>query len=324
MSVTARALWHNSPFDSTLRREVLADSKDGELLLRSMFSLVSQGTERLVACGAVPESLYGSMRVPYMGGNFSFPVKYGYALVGEVLNQGHPWQGRAVFVMHPHQDYCVVAQRDCFCLPANVSPRSAVLAANLETAVTALWDARPLLGERVLVVGFGLLGALTALLLKRFPGLDLWISEPNSYRKDLAKKMGFHLWEGQHVGEFDLCVHSSATEDGLQMALDVLGREGRVLELSWYGNKRSALSLGEAFHHKRLRIISSQVAHLPSDMQARWGYARRKELVFKLLHSSDWRLLPDAELGLEDLPSFFKALRKGESQYPALAVVVKY
>ena len=323
MSVSTLALWHDSAVGSVLRREVLPELQEGELLLRTLFSLVSQGTERLVACGAVPESLYTSMRVPYMGGDFSFPVKYGYALVGEVLNEGHPWQGRAVFVMHPHQDYCVVAQRDCFCLPANVSPRSAVLAANVETAVTALWDARPLLGERVLVVGFGLLGALTALLLKKIPGVDLWISEPNSYRRDLAGKMGFRLWEGQYVGEFDLCVHSSATEKGLQMALDVLAREGRVLELSWYGNKRSALSLGGAFHHKRLRIISSQVSHLPSDMQARWGYARRKELVFDLLASDVFASLPDGELAFLDLPAFFDELRGG-SACDVLGLVVRY
>ncbi len=323
MHSTFRVLWHENEGSSVLRSGRLPVAGDGGLLLRSHYSLVSRGTERLVALGAVPEVLHEVMRVPYMQGNFSFPLTYGYALVGEVLTEGHPRQGDLVFVMHPHQDYCVVREEDCFFIPADVPSRRAVLAANMETAVTALWDGQPSVGDRVLVVGFGMLGALVAVLLKQIPGLELWVSEPDIYRREKAKAMGFTLWQGEKSGCFDLAFHASASGEGLQTAMDVLAMGGRLVELSWYGTKRSCLSLGGNFHYRRLRLISSQVSHLPESHRLRWDYARRKQLVFRLLKSAVYDALLDETLAFEDLPAFFADLRKGTSR-PAIGTVVKF
>ncbi len=320
MKKNVKSLWHESPSHSVLREVPLPKLEKGELLLRTYYALISQGTERLVATGGVPPDLYEAMRVPYMEGDFSLPVKYGYSLVGEIVSGGHPLRGKMVHLMHPHQESCVISEKDCFVIPDGVPARRAVLAPNMETAITALWDARVLVGERVLLVGFGLVGSLVARLLSQLPGVDLQIAEPQAYRSDLAKKMGFSIWDGS--GDFDLAFHTSGTEQGLHLCLDVLSVEGRVVELSWYGSRRPALPLGHAFHSKRLRLISSQVGHLPGAQLPRWDYARRKDLVFRLLADAAYDEHLDAKIPFEGLPDFFRKLRSGD-EINALGVVVE-
>jgi len=309
----ARALWHDDRRHSSLHEFPLDDGDGaGELLVRSAYSLVSQGTERLVATGAVPAASFGEMEVPYQEGAFSLPVKYGYSLTGRVEEGPDAWLGRWVHLLHPHQDYCRVRAADCTLLPSGLPPDRACLASNLETALTAVWDGGVSLGDRVLVVGFGLVGALTARLLKMMPGVEVFFLEPAPYRHQQALGWGLCPWPEQEGSKADVAFHVSATEAGLQAAIDGVGPEGRVVEMSWYGDRPVALHLGRDFHQGRKRIISSQVSRIPAGRQVRWDRARRKEVVLRLLESPEWDALLDRRTPFEAAPALFDQIRKGQ------------
>jgi hypothetical protein len=282
--IKARALWLTAQGRTALRTEDLAyPGGDGWCVVRAMFSALSPGTERLVAEGRVPASLRNEMRCPYMGGHFPFPVKYGYSLVGEVVQGPEGLRGRPVHVLHPHQDFCVVRTADVRPLPAGVPPERATLASNLETAVTAVWDSGVTLGERVLVVGFGVVGSLIARVLSLGPAVDLEISETRPARRALAERLGFRTSGRRGTEPFDVAFDASGAPAGLQAAIDRVGVEGRVVAVSWLGAGPASLELGGAFHSRRKRIVSSQVSRVPGPMQPRWDAARRTRLVFRLL-----------------------------------------
>jgi threonine dehydrogenase-like Zn-dependent dehydrogenase len=288
-----------------------------------MCSAISPGTERLVFSGRVPPSLHESMKCPYMGGDFSFPVKYGYSLVGRVVSGAAPLIGKIGHVLHPHQERCVVRASDVYVFPENIPPQRAALASNMETAVNALWDSRMSLGDRALVVGFGAVGALVARLAAGVPGSELWVVDSEPAKVELARRMGFSACAPQELrGLFDVVFQASASASGLELALASSGFEGRVIELSWYGTEGVSLPLGREFHQRRLKIVSSQVSSLSPAQGARWDFGRRKGLVFRLLqdpwfdgHSSE--VVPFA-----DLPEAYpKTMR---SPNPGLGYIIKY
>jgi 2-desacetyl-2-hydroxyethyl bacteriochlorophyllide A dehydrogenase len=308
----ARALWITKPGECEIRSEKLDEIKEGDCLLESLYSAVSPGTERLVFTGRVPASLRASMKCPYMGGEFSFPVKYGYSLVGRVVAGPPALAGRIGHVLHPHQERCVVRAADVFAVPANIPPRRAALASNLETAVNALWDSGMGLGDRALVVGFGAIGSLVARLAAKLPGGELWVTDSDPAKIDLARGLGFSAGAPDDLrGPFDVVFHASASSSGLELALSLLGFEGTVVELSWYGTDVVSVPLGREFHPRRLKIIGSQVASLPAGRRDRWDLGRRKELVFRLLQDPGFdghcgRVVPFA--GLEEAyPKFLLA-----------------
>jgi hypothetical protein len=302
----ARALWFVGPGHAVLRHETIAAHSAGEVCtVRSLYSAVSGGSERLVLAGRVPADLHPSMRVPYMDGDFRFPVKYGYSLVGTVEQGPQHLLGRVVHLLHPHQDICIVDSADVFPVPESIPAPRATLASNMETAVTAIWDARPLLGERVLIVGFGYIGALIGQILGAMPGIDLRIVELDDRRRELARKLGHHLEAPGGNTEFDLAIHTSGSPAGLQEAIDRLGMEGRVVEVSWYGTTEATLRLGGTFHSQRKTIIASQVSHLPAFQTPRWDRLRRKQLVFSLLRDPAFDHLLSDPIPFEQLPEFF-------------------
>ena len=318
----ATSLWHESAVNSDFRTESLA-KKEGTLLVRSLFSLVSIGTETLVATGGVPEELYDPMAVPHQQGDLGLPAKYGYSLVGEVVAGPGQWKGRCVHLMHPHQDYCVADPEECTPLPAAIPPRRGTLIGNAETALTAVWDSKLSAGDRVLVVGFGLIGALTAKLARRFPAAEVWVAEVDAYRRSLAEKWGFALWnESSAPFEFDISFNSSRSASGLQRAIDAVGMEGRIVELSWYGARPVKIRLGGAFHHLRKRIISSQVSTIPAGRQQRWGYRRRKEAVLRILDDPNWDSLLDTCVDFSEAPRIFQQLREGK--FEGLSCTFRY
>jgi hypothetical protein len=286
--IEARALWLTGKGRAALRVESLAEPDDDGCVVRAMFSAVSPGTERLVAEGRVPPALKADMRCPYMGGRFAFPIKYGYSLVGEVTRGPDGLRGRVVHVLHPHQDVCVVRAEDVRPLPPGVPPARATLASNLETAVTAVWDAGVTLGERVLVVGFGVVGSLIARVLSLGPAVDLEIAEKRPGQRVLAESLGFRTSEAGANQPFDVAFDASGTAAGLQAAIDRVGLEGRVVAVSWLGAIPARLNLGGTFHSRRKRIVASQVSHIPGPMGPRWDAARRTELVFRLLERAEF------------------------------------
>jgi threonine dehydrogenase-like Zn-dependent dehydrogenase len=306
--IQSRAFWLTGRGRGSLKTEPVSYPGDDWCVVRSVFSAVSPGTERLVAAGRVPAPLREEMRCPHMGGRFPFPVKYGYSLVGEVLRGPVALRGRMVHVLHPHQDLCVVRREEVRPLPAGLPPARATLASNLETAVTAAWDSGATLGERALVVGFGVVGSLIARVLGLGPAVDLEIAERRPERRRLAESMGFRAAAGTADGSYDLAFDASGTAAGLQAAIDAVGVEGRVVAVSWLGAGPVRLDLGGTFHSRRKRIVSSQVSHIPGPLRPRWDAARRTAFVFRLLARPEFDLHVGPAVRFAELPRAFAAL----------------
>jgi hypothetical protein len=304
----ARAFWLTSKGRGVVRRQALPDPGPGWCIVRAVFSAVSPGTERLVALGRVPGPLQDEMRCPYMGGRFPFPVKYGYSLVGEVVEGPKALRGRIVHVLHPHQDICLVRCEDVRPLPHGLPPARATLASNMETAVTAVWDSAVTVGERVLVIGFGIVGSLVARVLGSGPAVELEVAETRAVRRRLAESMGFQVSATPPKRPFDVAFDTSGTPAGLQAAIEGVGLEGRVIAVSWFGARPARLDLGGSFHSRRKRVIASQVSRIPGGMRPRWDVARRAELVFRLLERPDFDLHVGPPVPFALLPEAFEAL----------------
>lgn len=265
--------------------------------VRALASGVSRGTEALVFAGRVPVGQFDAMRAPLMGGTFPFPVKYGYSVVGERDD------GSRVFVLHPHQDRFVAPPAMCVPVPDAIPTHRAVLAANMETALNLCWDAAPLAGERVLVIGAGVVGLLAASLLARFPATAVTVVDVNPARAAHAGLMGcaFALPEAAPA-EQELIVHASASEAGLRLALERAAFEGRIIEASWYGDAAPAVPLGEAFHTRRLRLIATQVGAVAPVMRGRRSHTERLATALALLDNPAYDTLLQGPTHFEDLP----------------------
>ena len=310
-----RSLWHLSAEQSVIKEESFQKPSSDYCKIQSQFSLVSSGTERLVARGEVPKSVYNDMEAPYMEGAFSFPIKYGYSLVGKVIMEGHPLNGKIVHALHPHQDICFIKEEDLFEIPSNIPEERATLASNLETALTAIWDAKINIGDRVLVVGFGMIGALVARLLSFMPAVEIYVVEIDETRCNLAKQFGFQVLNEQNIpNDFDAAFHTTGTSAGLQTCIDSVGFEGKIIELSWYGSKSIEVILGGSFHSQRKQIIGSQVGKIPSDHRARWDFKRRKKVVFELLKNEIFDQYITDFVNFVDTPAFFADLRAGKTK----------
>jgi threonine dehydrogenase-like Zn-dependent dehydrogenase len=313
MKRVARAFWLKSPGQGEIRDVRLAEPGEGDVVVRSLCSGVSRGTESLVFRGGVPESQYAAMRAPFQEGEFPGPVKYGYLSVGVVEEGPARLLGRTVFCLHPHQSRYVVPASAVTPVPDTVPAGRAVLAGTVETAVNALWDAAPLVGDRIAVVGAGMIGGSVAALLARYPGVRVQLVDADPARAALAEALGveFALPE-QALGDCDLAVHASATEAGLTRSLELLAPEGTVLELSWYGDRRISVPLGEAFHSGRLVLRGSQVGRVAEARRSRRSYADRLALSLDLLADPVFDALITGECAFEELPSAMARIAAGE------------
>ena len=299
----ARSFWVAEPNRGEIRAETLRSAAADEAVVRALYSGISRGTETLVFTGAVPKSEHERMRAPFQAGAFPAPVKYGYSNVGVVESGPAALVGRHVFCLYPHQTRYVVPAGALHVLPAGVPPARAVLAANLETAVNGLWDAAPRVGDRIAVVGAGTVGCLVAWLAARTPGAEVQLVDVDPRKRAVAAELGvaFELATSA-ARDADLVVHTSGSEAGLSVALELAGFEATVLELSWYGARRPAVALGEAFHSRRLTLKSSQVGAIAAAQRARWDTARRMQLVLRLLADPKLDALISGESAFEDLP----------------------
>ena len=280
----AEALWYNAPGQADIRQEALAPPGADEVRVRALFGAVSRGTEALVLAGRVPVGEFERMRAPFMVGNFPFPVKYGYATVGRIEGGAEALHGRTVFTLHPHQNFFNIPASAAVVLPDNLPPQRAVLAANMETALNAVWDATPGPADRIAIVGAGVVGSLVAYLCGRLPGAEVTLVDINSARAELAKTLGVGFARPESAkGDCDLVVHASGNPGGLTTALALAGEEATVLEMSWYGDAPVTTPLGGAFHSRRLRLISSQVGHIAPSHRPRWSHGRRLAAALALL-----------------------------------------
>jgi NADPH:quinone reductase-like Zn-dependent oxidoreductase len=300
----AEALWYVGPNRAEIRTESVAAAGPDEVVLDALYGGISRGTERLVFAGRVPESEYARMRAPFMAGAFPFPVKYGYATVGRIAAGPAALLGRTAFALHPHQTLFKLPADRLALLPADVPPARAVLAANMETALNAIWDAAPGPADRIAIVGGGVVGSLCAWLAGKLPGADVTLVDIEPRRAEIAAALGvgFALPDAAR-GECDLVIHASATAAGLATALRIAGEEACVVELSWYGAGEVGAPLGEAFHSRRLRLISSQVGQVAPSHRPRWSRARRMDAAVRLLADPAIDCLISPAIDFHDLPA---------------------
>lgn len=300
--IQSLALWRDAPGSVAIRAGALGE---GACLVRTRKSLISRGTERLVQAGAVPESEWTRMRAPFQEGDFPFPVKYGYAAIGEVIEDKSDagLLGRNVFALFPHQTHFRLDPAHLVPLPSGLPLRRAALAANMETALNALWDAGFGPGDRVAVVGAGLVGCLVARLAARTPGAEVTLIDVLDRRADVAAQLSvsFACAEGG-PRDCDVVFHASASAAGLRTALDCLGDEGTLVEMSWYGEGDIPAPLGGAFHARRLKIVSSQVGQVSPSRRPRWSHRRRLETALALCDDPALDALIDRETAFADLP----------------------
>lgn len=319
----AAALWYAGPGRVEIRRQSLNETEPHEVRVRALFGAISRGTERLVFAGRVPESEFARMRAPFMEGSFPFPVKYGYAVVGRVeVGPTHLW-GRPVFVLHPHQSVFHVPAEAVVPIPPQIPLHRAVLAANMETALNALWDAAPGPCDRITVVGGGVVGSLAAWLAGRLPGAEVTIVDALPARADVARDLGvnFALPDAAPL-ECDLVIHASGSALGLTTAFRLAGEEATILELSWYGAGEVVAPLGGPFHSRRLRLISSQVGRVAPSHRPRWTPTRRLTAALDLLTDEALDVLLAPPVALADLPTRLPAILAPDSA--ALCQVIGY
>jgi NADPH:quinone reductase-like Zn-dependent oxidoreductase len=309
----AEALWYTAPGAAEIRQEPLAATPDpGEVRIEALYGGISRGTERLVFTGAVPVSEYERMRAPFMAGDFPFPVKYGYAAVGRVVAGPDALAGRTAFALYPHQTAFSLPAGRIALLPDDVPASRAVLAANMETAVNALWDAAPGPLDRVAVVGAGVVGCLCAWLAAKLPGAGVTLVDIDKRRAAVAAALGTAFAPPDAAPEdCDLVIHASASPAGLATALRLAGSEATVLELSWYGAAAVAAPLGGAFHSRRLRLISSQVGQVAPSHRPRWSHGRRLASALTLLADPALDVLIAPAVDFHDLPAALPRILTG-------------
>jgi 2-desacetyl-2-hydroxyethyl bacteriochlorophyllide A dehydrogenase len=318
-----RALWYVGGGRVELREAATPAASPGDVVVRAAYSALSRGTERLVLNGRVPASEHQRMRCPRQEGEFPYPVKYGYAVAGTVTAGDAARVGQRVFALHPHQDMFMVPGCDAHAIPESVPLRRATLAANAETALNVIWDAHVGPGDRVLVVGGGVLGLLIARLAIRIPGTLVTVCDTEPTRSAVVGELGAHFARpGSAPGDQDIVIHTSASEAGLALALASAGVEARVVEASWYGDRTPAIPLGEAFHARRLQLISSQVGSVPADRRARWPNARRLDAALQLLRDDALDALITAEYRFTDAPARVPAALADGA--PGLCAVLDY
>lgn len=321
--VVARSLWYVKPGVAEIRTERLSNPRPGEVRVATLFSAISRGTERLVANGEVPESEWARMRAPFQAGAFPYPVKYGYSATGIVTSGPDALVGKAVFCLHPHQDHFQVPEAMLAIVPDGIPAKRAALAANMETALNAHWDAGTVASDRILVVGAGIVGLLTAYLARRIAGADVAITDIDSARAPLAEALGLRFAASANIPTDNRVVfHTSATGAGLDTAINAAAFEGRIIEMSWYGSRPATLHLGAAFHSRRLHIISSQVGHVAPALRANVTHRDRLQKALNLLDDDRLDGLVSDEIAFDDLPSKLPQIFSGA--IPGPCPIIRY
>lgn len=304
------ALWYVAPGRAELREAPLASSPaPGMVRVRALFSGISRGTESLIFHGRVPESEFRRMRAPFQDGDFPYPVKYGYAAVGRVEQGPAALLGRAVFSLHPHQAVYDLPETAVLPLPETVPPLRAVMGANMETALNAVWDGAAMPAGRIAVIGAGVVGVLVAFLTGRLPGAEVTLVDIDPTRAALAARLGVAFaTPSQAPRDCDLVFHASGAPGGLDTALAAAGDEATVVEMSWYGEGHVPVALGGAFHSRRLRLISSQVGKIANSQRSRWDYRRRLSAALALLSDDRLDALLEPACPFADLPARLPAI----------------
>jgi threonine dehydrogenase-like Zn-dependent dehydrogenase len=317
------AYWTMAPRHGVLRTEPARRPREGEALVRTICSGISRGTEMLVHAGRIPEEVGNSMRAPFQIGSWPGPVKYGYLSVGTVEQGPASLQGRRVFCLHPHQDRYVVPASALTPVPDEVPSDRAVLAGTVETAINALWDAGPRIGDRAAVVGAGMVGGALAALLRLFPLERFQLVDVNPSRSALASALRVELVHPDDAAaDNDLVFHCSASESGLARSLQLLGAEAELIELSWYGTVQPRVPLGAAFHSRRLAIRASQVGAVAAARRSRRTTGDRLALAMRMLKDPVFDTFITGHAPFDALPQTMESIFSDETE--TLCQVIDY
>lgn len=332
--VQYQRLYFTAPYQVEIRNADLLDPNHNELLVETLFSAISPGTELMIYRGQAPTDLAADASIASLSGSLTFPLQYGYAVVGRVIDTGsnlpQDWIGRTVFSFQPHQTHFCVPSDRVHVLPAGITPQASVFLANMETGVNFVMDGRPLVGERVAVFGQGVVGLLTTSILSCFPLKDLITFDiyPNRRLASLNAGASGSFDPGnlgyldQVRGEYgiDLVFEISGSPAALDQAISVTGFGGRIVIGSWYGTKRVNLDLGGLFHRSRIQLISSQVSSISPNFTGRWNKQRRFDLAWDLIR----QVVPERWI-THTLP--FQAAAQGYAlldQHPERAIQVLF
>jgi threonine dehydrogenase-like Zn-dependent dehydrogenase len=321
--LAATALWYVGPGKIELRPETLTQPGPDQVLVATAFSGISRGTERLIMAGKVGQSEWERMRAPLQAGSFPFPVKYGYCATGIVEQGPQALLGRRVFVLAPHQTRFVAPASMATPLPDGLPSRRATLAANMETALNAVWDSGAGPADKIVVVGGGIVGLLIAYVSAGLPGADVTVVDVATERADIAEALRAKFaTPDQCPGDADVVFHATASAPGLATAINAAGFEATVVEVSWFGDGATPVPLGGAFHSRRLKLVSSQVGHVATSRRARWTYRRRLEAALDLLQDDRLDALITEEIAFADAPITLPGLLGSTAK--GLAPIIRY
>lgn len=319
----AEAYWTTGPFEGQIKREAIDQCEPDKVLVQTLFSGISRGTESLVAACLIPQSQYQVMRCPFQAGDFPFPVKYGYANVGRVEQGPGHLLDRTVFCLYPHQTRFRVPIDAVNVVPDTIPPGRAVLAANMETALNGVWDSGVAVGDRVYVLGAGVVGILTAWIADNIPGTEVTLLDIDEGRRTIAEKLNIAFASlDQARQEADIVFDCSGAPSGLAQALELAGFEAVITVMSWFGSNNVTLPLGEAFHSKRLQLRSSQVGSIGGGQRARWSFKRRMAKAIELLQEDKLDALINHESSFQELPNVLPGLARGQTN--ALCHRIRY
>ncbi|WP_243062827.1 zinc-binding alcohol dehydrogenase [Humibacter sp. RRB41] len=311
----ATAFWIERPGLGALRTQSLPPVEADEVLVRTRYTAVSRGTESTVFLGRVPNGERERMRAPHQDGDFPWPVKYGYLNVGRVEQGPSELVGRTVFTLYPHQSAFVVPAAAVLPVPDDVPARRAVLAGAVETAVNVVWDASPLIGDRVVVIGAGMIGCCVARLLAGIPEADVTLVDVDPSRRTTVERLGVGFADPAHAPrDCDVVIDASGAESGLQLALQAVADEGEVIEAGWFGDRPVTLTLGADFHSRRLSIRSSQVGMVAPRRRGTRSTKDRLALALRLLRDSAFDALLSGESSWRDLPRVMAELAEGSTE----------
>lgn len=317
--IKRQSLWFTAPFAVEVREERVAPLADGEMLVKTAVSAISPGTEMLLYRGQMPSDVPLDATIAALDGATQYPLKYGYAAVGQVVQTGRgvdtAWNGRFVFAFNPHESHFVTTPTDVLPLPDEMGAETAVFLPNMETAVSFVMDGNPVIGERVAVFGQGVVGLLTARLLADFPLAELATVDGYALRREWSAKMGAMATHdpiaAAQLADFDLVYELSGNPAALDSAIAATGFDGRVVIGSWYGQKQATVNLGGAFHRSHMRLISSQVSHLHPRWRGRWTKGRRLALAWSMLATHNPAPLISHRFPLAEAAAAYELLDSG-------------
>jgi 2-desacetyl-2-hydroxyethyl bacteriochlorophyllide A dehydrogenase len=336
-----QALFFTGPRRVEVREEQVTEPGKGQVLVETLLSGISAGTEILVYRGQAPQQMAADLTIPALSGSrLTFPLKYGYSAVGRVKRLGlgvaEIWADRLVFSFQPHQSHFVAQAVDLIPLPEGLTPEEAVFVPTMETAVGLVMDGRPLINEAVVVIGQGIVGLLTTALLSRFPLSRLLTIDPCANRRQISKRLGAEESLNpddpdapvrldkllEETAGADLVFEVSGNPAALNVAIDICGFAGRIVVGSWYGEKRGAIDLGGTFHRNRITLTSSQVSRLSPELTGRWGKVRRMATVWPWLREIRPARLITRRVPLEQAPDAYRSLDQEGDHH--LQVVLTY